>query len=104
MSQPSKSVQRVRSIRLASPKKTLILEAEPDRKVYEFWLGQLASGLPAALSKVDLILPRQESFASLHILTRRASEGAEALPSLGTSGSYELLGARVYRSVSRTRS
>jgi len=55
MSQPSKSVQRVRSIRLASPKKTLILEAEPDRKVYEFWLGQLASGLPAALSKVDLI-------------------------------------------------
>ena len=28
------------------------------------------------------ILPRQESFASLHILTRRASEGSEALPSL----------------------
>ncbi len=55
MSQPTKSVQRVRSIRLASPKKTLILEAEPDRKVYEFWLGQLASGLLAALSKVDLI-------------------------------------------------
>ena len=55
MSQPSKSVQRVRSIRLASPKKTLILEAEPDRNVYEVWLGQLASGLPSALSKVDLI-------------------------------------------------
>ncbi len=49
MSQPSKSVQRVRSIRLASPKKTLILEAEPDRNVYEVWLGQLASGLPSAL-------------------------------------------------------
>src|SRR5271166_4910728 len=28
------------------------------------------------------LLPRQESFASLHILTRRASEGSEALPSL----------------------
>jgi hypothetical protein len=45
----------VRSIRLASPKKTLILEAEPDRNVYEVWLGQLAPGLPSALSKVDLI-------------------------------------------------
>jgi len=39
MSQPSKSVQRVRFIRLASPKKTLILEAEPDRNVYEVWPG-----------------------------------------------------------------
>ena len=38
-----------------------------------------------------MILPRQESFASLHILTRRASEGSEALPSLARQGSYELL-------------
>ena len=29
-----------------------------------------------------LVLPRQESSASLHIRTRRASEGSEALPSL----------------------
>ena len=28
---------------------------------------------------------------SLHMLTRRASEGSEALPLAGTSGSYELL-------------
>ena len=39
------------------------------------------------------LLPRQESFASLHIRTRRASEGSEA--SAAPSGSYELLGARV---------
>ena len=40
------------------------------------------------------LLPRQESFASLHILTRRASEGSEALPSLAL-GSYSFFGARV---------
>ena len=37
------------------------------------------------------VLPRQESFASLHILTRRASEGSEGIPLAGASGSYELL-------------
>ena len=42
-----------------------------------------------------LILPRQESFASLHILTRRASEGTEALPSLARRVSMSFFGARV---------
>ena len=42
-----------------------------------------------------VILPRQESFASLHILTRRASEGSEALPSLARRVSMCFFGARV---------
>ncbi len=46
--------------------------------------------------KVEL-LPRQESFASLHILTRRASEGSEALPSLARRVSMCFFGARVIR-------
>src|SRR5208283_1133311 len=41
------------------------------------------------------ILPRQESFASLHILTRRASEGSEALPSLARRVRMSFFGARV---------
>ena len=41
------------------------------------------------------VLPRQESFASLHILTRRASEGSEALPSLARRVSMSFFGARV---------
>src|SRR5271166_5271485 len=41
------------------------------------------------------LLPRQESFASLHILTRRASEGSEALPSLARRVRMSFLGARV---------
>ena len=41
------------------------------------------------------LLPRQESFASLHILTRRASEGSEALPSLARRVSMSFFGARV---------
>ncbi len=40
-------------------------------------------------------LPRQESFASLHILTRRASEGSEALPSLARRVRMSFFGARV---------
>jgi hypothetical protein len=43
------------------------------------------------------ILPRQESFASLHILTRRASEGSEALPSLARRVRMSFFGARVIR-------
>src|SRR5271157_5965394 len=42
-----------------------------------------------------VILPRQESFASLHILTRRASEGSEALPSLARRVRMSFFGARV---------
>src|SRR5271166_4400219 len=41
------------------------------------------------------ILPRQESFTSLHILTRRASEGSEALPSLARRVRMSSFGARV---------
>ncbi len=43
----------------------------------------------------QFILPRQESFASLHILTRRASEGSEALPSLARRVRMSFFGARV---------
>jgi hypothetical protein len=55
MSQPPKSVQAVTSVRIASAKNTLILEGEPDRRVYQIWLGKLAGGDSAALSKVDLV-------------------------------------------------
>ena len=48
------------------------------------------------------ILPRQESFASLHILTRCASEGSEALPSLARRVSMSFFGARVIRSAFRS--
>ncbi len=41
------------------------------------------------------VLPRQESFASLHILPRRASEGSEALPSLARRVRMSFFGARV---------
>ena len=41
------------------------------------------------------VLPRQESFASLHVLTRRASEGSEALPSLARRVRMSFFGARV---------
>ena len=51
--------------------------------------------VPCALLVVILLLPRQESFASLHILTRRASEGSEALPSLARRVSMSFFGARV---------
>ncbi len=50
--------------------------------------------LAAAWSR-GLLLPRQESFASLHILTRRASEGSEALPSLARRVRMSFFGARV---------
>ena len=43
----------------------------------------------------DDVLPRRESFASLHILTRRASEGCEALPSLARRVRMSFFGARV---------
>jgi hypothetical protein len=46
------------------------------------------------------LLPRQESFASLHILTRRASEGSEALPSLARRVSMSFFGARVIPRIS----
>src|SRR5271166_6320817 len=46
---------------------------------------------------VRSLLPRQESFASLHILTRRASEGSEALPSLARRVRMSFFGARVIR-------
>ena len=44
MSQPPKSVRMVTSIRLASGKNTLVLEGEPDRTIYQIWLGKLAGG------------------------------------------------------------
>jgi len=43
----------------------------------------------------SIVLPRQGSFASLHILTRRASEGSEALPSLARRVRMSFFGARV---------
>ena len=43
------------SIRSASGKNTLILEGEPDRRVYQIWLGKLAGSEIAAFSKVDLV-------------------------------------------------
>ena len=49
-----------------------------------------------------VILPRQESFASLHILTRRASEGSEALPSLARRVRMSFFGARVILAHSQT--
>ena len=42
-----------------------------------------------------MVLPRQESFESLHILTQRASEGSEALPSLARRVRMSFFGARV---------
>ena len=44
-----------------------------------------------------VLLRRQESFASLHILIRRANEGSEALPSLARRVSMSIFGARVIR-------
>ena len=55
MSQPPKSVQAVTSVRLASGKNTLILEGEPDRRVYQIWVGKLAGSASVALGKVDLV-------------------------------------------------
>ncbi len=45
------------------------------------------------------LLPRQKSFASLHILTRRASEGSEALPSLARRVSMCFFGAGVIEGI-----
>ena len=50
---------------------------------------------PQGIPNEPTILPRQESFASLHILTRRASEGSEALPSLARRVRMSFFGARV---------
>ena len=60
-------------------------------------LGQAitAESLRSAASPTARLLPRQESFASLHILTRRASEGSEALPSLARRVRMSFFGARV---------
>ena len=59
-------------------------------------MASLPSVLLTLRSKVDgTLLPRQESFASLHILTRRASEGSEALPSLARRVRMSFFGARV---------
>ena len=64
----------------------------------------MAHSLPPASLAIDHsslatchspLLPRQESFASLHILTRRASEGSEALPSLARRVRMSFFGARV---------
>ena len=48
--------------------------------------------MPLTTPSGGFLLPRQESFPSLHILTRTAPvKRLEALPSAGASGSYELL-------------
>ena len=57
----------------------------------------------ATAEVVPDLLPRQESFASLHILTRCASEGSEALPSLARWVSMCFFGARVIQSVTVIR-
>ena len=69
------------------------------------WIGRLGGhlnrkrdGMPGVRTLwrgLHDLLPRQESFASLHILTRRASEGSEALPSLARRVSMSFFGARV---------
>ncbi len=60
---------------------------------FPFVLLGLAVGL--LIWGVSNLLPRQASFASLHILTRRASEGSEALPSLARRVRMSFFGARV---------
>src|SRR5271165_6347911 len=60
--------------------------------------GRRQTARPAARRREDReVLPRQESFASLHILTRRASEGSEALPWLARRVRMSFFGARVIR-------
>ena len=58
------------------------------------WLGPRTPSLREGPGSAS-VLPRQESFASLHILTRRASEGSEALPSLARRVRMSFFGARV---------
>ena len=61
-----------------------------------YWNPAILSGLPRNEFLLgSQLLPRQESFASLHILTRRASEGSEALPSLARRVRMSFFGARV---------
>ena len=59
------------------------------------WLHTNWRAPPRLLLRRTEFLPRQESFASLHILTRRASEGSEALPSLARRVRMSFFGARV---------
>ena len=66
-------------------------EREPHPRVTE----DIYTNGPLNSYETDVLLPRQESFASLHILTRRASEGSEALPSLARRVRMSFFGARV---------
>ena len=59
------------------------------------WLHTNRRATTRLLLRRTEFLPRQESFASLHILTRRASEGSEALPSLARRVRMSFFGARV---------
>ncbi len=76
----------------------------PDPRTPEEFARDYQVPLEAGLEALDYVaqnrplielLPRQESFASLHILTRRASEGSEALPSLARRVRMSFFGARV---------
>ena len=82
--------------------RVILAETEPERllflaaplRIYENLLSERFGQL--IISRLQLrLLPRQESFASLHILTRRASEGSEALPSLARRVRMSFFGARV---------
>ena len=81
---------------LASSRERSVLSALMSRP--KIAISLLASRFSAG---PDAILPRQESFASLHILTRRASEGSEALPSLARRVRMSFFGARVICFLSR---
>ena len=69
------------------------------KRVVENLLNAKKEPSQAVIALTDVytgsILPRQESFASLHILTRRASEGSEALPSLARRVRMSFFGAKV---------
>ena len=73
----------------------VLLSKRPGWDLERFARGERSNRAVSLPYSAHHILPRQESFASLHILTRRASEGSEALPSLARRVSMSFFGARV---------
>ena len=84
----AKSVHVMRSLGQA----TLVTTEEVLDEFLTYYSGH---GPVLRNNAAQTVLPRQESFASLHILTRRASEGSEALPSLARRVRMSFFGARV---------
>ena len=99
---PSDSLGRIGSLKRTS-----------DKSLFPMALGSCGHRITHQLRPINMngrsilavtsILPRQESFASLHILTRRASEGSEALPSLARRVRMSFFGARVIAAVAVAR-